>query len=85
VRLHRGCTRVVVLVGPVALKFPRWYGKTACLLGVLDNLRESAIWNNYDEASRWLCPVWWCAPLGFVLVMKRLNQATPSQVDTFKM
>ena len=64
---HVGGSRVVIVCGPVAVKFPRGD------LGIKCNLAEAGIWDrnrNHPTRSRGLCPVLWCDPEGSVLVMR---------------
>lgn len=73
--VHWGTTRLVVVCGGIAVKFPR--GSE----GVDSNLREGRRWQRHREHStrgQHLCPVLWCDPNGAVLIMPA---AEPVAVD----
>jgi hypothetical protein len=72
-----GTTRVVVVCGSIAVKFPR--GEA----GRRGNLFEAGIWErNRDHPTRGprLCPVLWCHPKGDVLIMPAA-QPLPADPD----
>lgn len=74
---REGVTRIVLLVGPWALKFPRFgYGYAMGLRGLLCNLQERAIWTlGWPQ----LCPVLWAFPGGWLLVMRRARPLTEDE------
>lgn len=76
-----GVTRIVLLIGPWALKFPRFgYGYAMGLRGLLCNMQERAIWS-----LGWaqLCPVLWALPGGWLLVMRRARPLTDEEWADF--
>lgn len=64
-----GVTRIVLLIGPWAVKLPRFgYGYAMGLRGLLCNMQERAIWTlGWPQ----LCPVLFSLPGGWLLVMRR--------------
>ena len=65
--IHRGTTRVVVVCGSVAVKFPRGERGKRC------NKDEGQVWEqnrSHPARGRWLCPVLWHDPNGHVLIMR---------------
>lgn len=79
-----GVTRIVLLVGPWAIKFPRFgYGWRKGLQGLLGNDQEAMFWRE----TRWvqLCPVVWSAPGGFVLVMRRARALDDIEWEDFQL
>ena len=69
-RVCKGQTRVVLLIGKSAFKFPRISnGWRFFLLGMLANANEKK-WSGFDKR---LCPVLWCAPFGLMLRMRRAD------------
>src|SRR5215469_2542584 len=64
--LHLGASRLVIVTGGIACKFPRGPAGARC------NLYEAGIWErNHLHSTRGhhLCPVLWCHPEGKLLVM----------------
>lgn len=84
VELHFGTSRVVLLVGSIAVKLPRIKRKSVLsprvqlLQGRNCNRAERAAWieNKYPH----LCPILWADSRGLVVVMKR---ASPMSKDDF--
>lgn len=84
ISVARGAWRVVLLVGPYAVKLPhhpfgRWrWGRF--LRGMLANMQEV----NFSR-HRWpeLCPVLFSIPGGFALVMRRAALMTQAEFDAF--
>lgn len=62
-----GRNRLVLLVGPLAIKLPSPRCWRDFLFGLLNNLNEAA-WHG-EQACH--CPVLWSAPLGLAVVMPR--------------
>jgi hypothetical protein len=77
---RRGVTRLVLLVGPWAIKAPRLNSWRQFLWGLLANLQE-AEWSR----TRWpqLCPVLWSIPGGLLLVMRRAHELTADEFAAF--
>jgi hypothetical protein len=74
-RVCRGVTREVLLVGRWAVKVPSIRSWRLFLTGLLANLHED-LWS--ATRDRRLCPVRWCSPGGFVLVMARAEALAES-------
>lgn len=72
--IRYGLSRLVILIGPVAVKLPRvWASDGITLLGLIGNTLER---DRYARAGGHpaLARVLWCAPLGIVLVMRRYRE-----------
>ena len=71
--MPHGVFRRVLLVGPWALKFPRW---NALLSGMQCNRWEREMWRVWQPIFHWsnLCPVLASDPFGFIVVMPRATQ-----------
>lgn len=66
----RGMSRTVLLLGSVAIKVPSLRnGPIFWLYGALGNALESERWQQTRHPS--LGYVYWCAPFGLFLIMKR--------------
>lgn len=74
----RGRNRFVVLVGPWAIKVPSLRCWRDFLFGLLNNLNEAA-WHREPKMAH--CPVIWCAPGGFILVMPRARILTDAEFE----
>jgi len=68
-RIAHGMTRLVLLIGPLAVKLPRWRGVYGWSYGLLANCHEAARWraNRHPQLAR----VFWAAPGGGLLVTRR--------------
>ena len=78
---RQGVTRIVILTGRFAIKFPRFgYGWRFGLQGLLANMQEREF-----GAAGWpeLCPVLFALPGGFALVMRRAEPLTDEQWEAF--
>lgn len=76
-----GVTRMVILVGPWAVKLPRLnYGWAAFLRGLLCNIQESEFgrlgWPGF-------CPVRFALPGGWLIVMPRAQVMTDEEFAAF--
>lgn len=67
--MKQGATRNVFLITRYAIKIPRCCEWRLFLYGLLANLQEASFW--YHLRSEKLCPVKWCMPGGFLLIMAR--------------
>jgi len=74
--VRHGSTRVVLLVGKYAFKFPTYIEWRLFLLGLLANMQEV----KWSEMSDRLCPVVWRGWGGFLVIMRR---AEPISLDQF--
>ena len=72
-----GRNRLVILVGRWALKVPSMRCWRDFLFGLLNNLTERD--RSRSGVLPAACPVLWCAPGGFVLVMPRARMLTPAE------
>ena len=75
-RIRRGITRTVWLVGPWAIKFPSMrYAGLFFFKGCMANLEETWHWNDLKHRRYAMAPVIWCGWFGLFLVMKRAEEA----------
>ena len=80
--IHRGSTRVAILVGSLAFKTPRWVTWENFLYGLLANIQERKF-----SCLKGTCPVKWRLPLGFLNVMPRtipLTELEFSKLDIIR-
>jgi hypothetical protein len=67
--IRRGCTRLVLLVGPWAVKLPHFLrGWRDGLYGLCGNMNEAE-----RSGAPAACPVLWHIPGGFLLIMRRAD------------
>lgn len=74
---QQGITRVVVLIGRYAIKFPRvTRGWSMLIQGIFSNLSEANCWRNNcfdgNDGHPGLCPVKFSF-MGFILIMPRVE------------
>lgn len=68
--IGRGISRTAFLVGNYAVKVPSFrHGVLYFVFGLLGNLLEYSHWQRSRHPN--LAPVYWCAPFGLLLVMRR--------------
>ena len=74
-----GTTRVVILIGGIAIKLPAYKEWRLFLLGLLANMQERKFWT-----TKWpeLCPVVFSVPGGWVTVMRRARPLTRDEFDS---
>lgn len=74
IRLRRGTTRTVLVIGPFVIKFARSRRGSRC------NRYEADCYNRQTDHHRreLLCPVLWCSQNGWTLVARA---ATPARVE----
>lgn len=78
---RQGCTRLVILIGPWAIKLPRFgYGWRLGLTGLLCNMAEVRAWTMRAPE---LCPIVAHVPGGFALVMRRARPLTEAEWTAF--
>lgn len=78
--MKQGATRWVFLTKKWAIKIPRLSRWRTFLWGLLGNLQEVEFSRlNCDR----LCPVKFSLPLGFLVVMPRVQEMTPEEFDRF--
>lgn len=81
-RVCRGVTRWVILVGPYAIKVPK-VGRSwrYFLQGFLCNYHERDTWQaaKATELDHLLCPILWMSYGGFILVMARAEPVNDLQ------
>lgn len=76
--VKRGATRTVLLIGRLALKFPRCTEWRTFLLGLLANMQERDF-STLQFVP--LCPVLFALPGGFLVVMPRVRSLTWEEFD----
>lgn len=86
-KINRGTTRTVFLIGQYAIKVPRFWHEFGqghrwkiLLRGILANLDEHFWWKCAYKRHK-LCPVLWRSPLGFILVMRRAEPLSEQEYD----
>ena len=71
---RKGTTRLVLVLGPWALKFARGARGRRC------NRYEADLFRNVDARRReMLCPVPWCANGGWLMVMATASPLTEAE------
>lgn len=74
--IKTGVTRLVILIGSIAFKLPRFdYGWGGGLRGLLANMQEKTFHTLSDKA----CPVLFSIPGGWLIVMPRCQPLTDDQ------
>ncbi len=81
-RVKFGSTRIVILVGNIAVKFPALDSWEHFLLGIVSNIRESHYWKWFKCAR--LCPVLFSAG-GFILIMQRAEELSPDEFSKIEL
>ena len=78
---RNGITRAVLLIGPYAIKFPRWrYGWFKFLCGLRSNMIE---WQFRRMANQFcLAPTIWHIPGGFMNVQRRCEPLTDEEWES---
>lgn len=66
-KVCKGTTRIVFLIGKYAVKLPRIYNWKMFLRGLVANMNEALFSGVWDE----LCPVRFSFPGGFMIIMDR--------------
>lgn len=83
-KVRKGSTRWVILIGRYAIKLPSFYSWKMFLNGLLANLTERSF-APLDKDR--LCPILFAAPGGFLVVMPRANELSDAEwagLDLFK-
>ena len=81
VRFRKGVTRIVILIGDVAIKIPNVRSWKQYLLGLLANIQEREFAKLNHEL---LAKVKFSDLLGFVLVMERTEDITDIDEEDFR-
>jgi hypothetical protein len=77
--LRNGTTRLVVIMGPIALKLGRGAPGRRC------NLFEARLYKSVNDQRRaMLCPVLWCSPHGRLLLMRAARPLTEAEAVTLR-
>jgi len=79
VKISKGSSRCVILVGKLAFKFPYTYSWKTFLNGLLANMQEV----EFSQIKDWeekLCPIKWYIPLGFLVIMPRVKVLEPHEM-----
>ena len=71
--VKHGHSRVVVLVGRLAIKLARMSKWKLFLMGMLSNVAEAELYRQQTKPCAVLCPVLWSGFGGIVLVARRAN------------
>lgn len=85
-RIEKGTTRTVFLIGKYAIKVPRFWHKQPghkwkmFLRGILANIDEHFWWKCAYKKEK-LCPVRFKSPLGLILVMDRAEPLKDYEYD----
>lgn len=79
-KICRGATRTVLLVGKYAIKMPSFVEYRLFLHGLLANMQEVSF-----SKTGWpeLCPVYFYIPFGIMTVMPKCEPLTKEQFDNF--
>lgn len=77
-KVKKGACRAVLLTAKYAFKFPRFNSWQGFLWGLLSNRQEAVFSKTKDPR---LCPVLFCLPLGFLVVMPRLLEMTQEEFN----
>lgn len=82
IETRKGIMRLVFLVGRWAVKVPRPRWWRYFLKGLLANMTERDTWAYWGAAAcgDLLCPVIWCCPGGWLLVMRRAELLAEDEV-----
>lgn len=72
VKVSKGSSRYVLLIGNLAFKFPYFYSWKTFLLGLLGNMQEVEF-SKVTEMKSKLCPIKFYLPLGFLVVMPKVR------------
>jgi hypothetical protein len=76
---RKGTTRLVLVVGPLAIKFARGERGRRC------NRFEADMYMHVNARRRtMLCPVLWCMPCGRVLLMRAACPITKAEAAEFR-
>lgn len=85
-KIKRGTTRTVFLIGKYAIKIACFWSVMRgrkwkiFLQGILANIDEKFWWKCAYKREK-LCPVIWKSPLGVILIMKRAKSLSESEYD----
>jgi hypothetical protein len=76
--IRTGATRWVLLIGRYAVKFPSLYSYRHFLQGILGNEQETFWYKSFKWTGK-LCPVLFCFPGCFFIVMPRVRVMTDDE------
>lgn len=82
-KLVKGITRTVILTKHYAVKLPSFRSWKFFLMGLLANMHEAFWWRETVHDPR-LCPVYFCLPGGWFLVMPRVEVCWDQDIDYSK-
>lgn len=71
-RIAHGMTRLVLLIGPVVIKVPRWRTGYGWSYGLLANCHEALRWRTLRHPQ--MARVLWSMPGGWLLVARRYRR-----------
>ena len=85
-KIKKGTTRTVFLIGKYAIKIPRFWHKynnhrwKIFLRGILANIDEDYWWKWSNKRDK-LCPVLFKSPLGLFLIMSKATELSVEEYD----
>jgi hypothetical protein len=79
-RLRKGSSRYVLLIGNLAFKIPSLHSWRNFLWGLLANMQEVDFSTVKDMQDK-LCPIKFHIPLGFLVVMPRVRVLEYGEID----
>ncbi len=89
-KIKKGTTRTVFLIGKYAIKIPRFWHKhnghkwKTFIRGILANIDEDFWWKHAIDKDK-LCPIVFKSPLGCILVMLRAQELTDNEYNKDKL
>lgn len=81
-RMRYGSTRIVFVFDKFVIKVPYYKNWKRFLKGLIANLNEAMLSSSYPD-SRYLVPVTWSAPGGWLLVMPNVRDCAEPLVAAF--
>lgn len=81
--IRSGYSRVVILIGPYAVKIPNFFFWKGFLYGLVGNMHEVQWYRHSSEDMKRLCPIRFAIPGGWLVVMSRARDMTRDEWDGF--
>jgi len=78
-KIKRGTTREVLLIGRIAIKVASFRSYKLFLSGILGNMQEKFWWSSLVLHRDKMCPVLFVGPLKIIIVMRRADSANLSR------
>lgn len=79
IQLRSGASRIVLLIGRYAIKFPRLSGLNRVRQGLRCNQAEVFAWREQKYPN--LCPLLWSSPGPLLVVMARASSMSDAEFD----